>query len=324
MLWPCQMSMLDLKFTPIELLDHEGRTCLGCSSQFGPACHLNNKLQQCLSKHEENSLYLAQIPVIFWLWTRSANDQSNDTVERQRLFCFVREAPWTHIFFCTLDTYWPAVTLYLCSVTLEKWFCTYPVVLVFLRNKSKQNCHAAFLRLKVLLAMKTEQSNESKITIVKISLDCHNSWCHHMMSVVISLVAMLSTNVQNGEGERIGSKYLWAKSDFMCNGSLLAGNVCPAQNAQCNGRLAIWSSGIMAAVGKECGRNLVGEHVLGDVLVAKGQNYHQWHKRMQQLRECQLATMKWCRSLAAAAVAAHWLQTDALAKWCIMRIALPS
>ena len=56
--------------------------------------------------------------------------------------------------------------------------------------------------------MKTEQSTESKITIVKISLDRHNSWCHHMMSVVISLVAMLSTNVQNGEGERIGSKYL--------------------------------------------------------------------------------------------------------------------
>ena len=173
MLWPCQMSMLDLKFTPIELLDHEGRTCLGCSSQFGPACHLNNKLQQGLSKHEENSLYLAQIPVIFWLWTRSANDQSNDTVERQRLFCFVREAPWTHIFF-----------LYIGHILTGSHFVplqchTWEVVLhlscgfsFFLEIRVSKTATLLFCDLKyffLLLAMKTEQSNESKITIVKMS-----------------------------------------------------------------------------------------------------------------------------------------------------------
>ena len=249
MLWPCQMSMLDLKFTPIELLDHEGRTCLGCSSQFGPACHLNNKLQQGLSKHEENSLYLAQIPVIFWLWTRSANDQSNDTVERQRLFCF--EAARTH---------WPAVTLSLCTptLTLEHWagwrLQKLPhnhVVLDLPENKSDQNCHA--IKEYLLPAMKTEKiwNCEDVFGICKFGTDGVATWCRRYFSRCCSRVNKCS----EWRTRKSGSKYLSVKSDFISLCVLLANkflpvNVCPAQNAQCN---AIWTSGIMAAVDKECG-----------------------------------------------------------------------
>ena len=188
MLWPCQMSMLDLKFTPIELLDHEGRTCLGCSSQFGPACHLNNKLQQCLSKHEENSLYLAQIPVIFWLWTRSANDQSNDTVERQRLFCFVREAHWTHIYF-----------FYIGHILTGSHFVplqchTWEVVLhlscgfsFFLEIRVSKTATLLFCDLKYCLQWKQNRAMKARSQLWRCPLDrqvWHNSWCHHMMPVV--------------------------------------------------------------------------------------------------------------------------------------------
>ena len=52
---------------------------------------------QCFSKHELEDFFIfgANLSSIFSLQMRWANDQSNDRVERERLFCFVREETLT-------------------------------------------------------------------------------------------------------------------------------------------------------------------------------------------------------------------------------------
>ena len=119
-----------------------GRTCLS-HSQFGfPACKLHTSLSQQqaaagFSKHEEEFLiYMEQIPEIFLLQTRSANDPNNDTVERQRLFCCVREGR---------RTYWPCCRFVALPPHSDTWAAwrlqkspNNHVILVLLKNKGKE------------------------------------------------------------------------------------------------------------------------------------------------------------------------------------------
>ena len=135
--------------------------------------------------------------------------------------------------------------------------------------------------------------DQSKITLWRCSLDLQvcRRWCsHHMMSLVIPLVATklhgntpaVSPNVhvltKNGEGEKIGSKYLWVKSDLICMGLCWQMNFWLRLCGPLRMHTAIaglpfeamelwllWAKNAVGVLGRR-----VWEHVLGDVLVREG------------------------------------------------------
>ena len=187
--------------------------------------------------------------MIFCLQTRSANDPNNDTVEREIVSFWGSKDTLTSCHF---------VALHSLTLTLEHWAAwrlqKLPhnhVVLDLPENKSDQNCHA--IKEYLLPAMKTEKiwNCEDVFGICKFGTDGVATWCRRYFSRCCSRVNKCS----EWRTRKSGSKYLSVKSDFISLCVLLANkilpvNVCPAQNAQCN---AIWTSGIMAAVDKECG-----------------------------------------------------------------------
>ena len=100
-------------------------------------------------KHDKDSLYLAQISVIFWLLTRSANDPNNDTVERGRLFCFVREGR---------RTYWP------CHFVALPCHChTWAAC----RHQKSQSCGFSFAKNKLASLEATLVRNYDSLTYWK-------------------------------------------------------------------------------------------------------------------------------------------------------------